>query len=75
MPESLAQHADLIWGAALLLAILWLATRVFGRKKLALGDEMQLRVYCTHCNWEGTVTRAAMACRRCQSKHVSVLAA
>ena len=74
MNELLTEHSGQLWALAGISAVLWLAFRVFGRSKVPHGDRIPLRVYCNHCNWEGTVTRASMACGRCKSRNVSVLA-
>jgi hypothetical protein len=75
MNDFLVAHSDKLIPAVAVVALLWLAGRWVGRSKVAHGDRIPLRVYCKHCNWEGTVRRTSMACQRCRSQDLQVLAA
>jgi len=74
MTEFLANNSDKVWGVVILVAALWLVGRIVGRSRVRHGNRIPLKVYCNHCNWEGTVTPTSMACRRCRSADVHVLA-
>lgn len=75
MNDFLAEHVHQLWGVAIVIALLWIAGRIIGRSRVRHGNRIPLKVYCGHCNWEGTVTPGSMACRRCRSQDVHVLAA
>ena len=72
MPDWVHEHQDLLKGAAALLLLFWLLGKIFKRRKH--WRDAPVKVYCNHCNWEGMVTRNNMACARCKSKDLHVLA-
>lgn len=74
MPDFLSEHSGKLIPLALLAVAAWFVLRAATKGRVQHGSKMPLKVYCNHCNWEGTVTRATMSCGRCGSTNLSVLA-